>query len=87
MTVMREVGAQIQEDPVFKRVITDPIEVFGIDKLGESSVTIRARMRTRPGKQWDVKALLLLRIIQRFDAENIVIPFPTVVHMTKEEGK
>jgi small conductance mechanosensitive channel len=83
MAVMREVGASLQEDPLFKRVITEPIEVKGIEKFGDSSITIRARIRTRPGKQWDVKRLLLLRIKQRFDKEGIEMPYPTVMHLTK----
>jgi len=83
MQVLRDVGAQIQEDPVFKRVIMEPIEVMGVENLGDSSITIRARMRTRPGKQWDVRRLLLLRIKQRFDLEKIELPFPTVTHITK----
>jgi small conductance mechanosensitive channel len=83
MRIMREVGATLQEDPVFKRVILEPIEVMGVQALETSSITIRARIRTRPGKQWEVRRLLLLRIKQRFDTENIEIPFPTVTHITK----
>ncbi|MDR3424262.1 MAG: mechanosensitive ion channel [Alphaproteobacteria bacterium] len=83
MNVLREIGAALQEDPVFKRVILEPIEVMGVENLGDSSITIRARIRTRPGKQWDVRRLLLLRIKQRFDKEGIEIPFPTVTHIVK----
>ena len=85
MSVLREVGAQIQEDPIFKRVILEPIEVMGVENLGDSSITIRARIRTRPNKQWDVRRLLLLRIKQRFDQEKIEIPFPTVTHVVKSK--
>ena len=83
MDVLREVGARLQEDAVFKRVILEPIEVLGVEKLGDSAITIRARIRTRPGKQWDVRRLLLLRIKQRFDEEKIEIPFPTSVMISK----
>jgi small conductance mechanosensitive channel len=85
MAVMREVGASLQEDPLFKRVITEPIEVMGIERFADSSIIIRARIRTRPGKQWDVKRLLLLRIKQRFDKEGIEMPYPTMMHLTKME--
>jgi small conductance mechanosensitive channel len=83
MQVIREVGATLQEDAVFKRVILEPIEVMGVEKFGDSAVTIRARLRTRPGKQWEVRRLLLLRIKQRFDQEGIEMPFPTVTHITR----
>jgi small conductance mechanosensitive channel len=83
MAILREIGADLQEDPIFKRVILEPIEVLGVDSLGDSAILIQSRMRTRPGKQWDIKRQLLLRIVQRFDKEGIDIPFPTVTHLTK----
>ncbi|MDD3372005.1 MAG: mechanosensitive ion channel, partial [Alphaproteobacteria bacterium] len=84
MKVMKEVGAEVQEDPVFKRVILEPLEVLGVEELGASSITLRARIRTRAGKQWDVKRLLMLRLKQRFDAEHIEIPFPIVTYIQKK---
>ena len=86
MNVLRDVGAELQEDPIFKRVILEPIEVMGVENFGNSSITIRARIRTRPGKQVDVRRLLLLRIKQRFDKENIEIPYPVITHITRQEG-
>ncbi len=77
MNVLREVGTELQNDPIFKRVILEPIEIFGVDKLGDSSITLSARLRTRPGKQWDVRRMFLLKMKQRFDKEGIQIPFPT----------
>jgi small conductance mechanosensitive channel len=82
MDVIREVGTTLQQDPIFKRVILDPIEILGVEALGDSSITIRSRIRTRPGKQWDVRRMLLLKIKQRFDKEGIDIPFPTVTQHT-----
>ena len=84
MNVLREIGAQLQEDAVFKRVILEPIEVMGVEKLADSAVIIRARIRTRPGKQWDVRRLLLQRIKQRFEVEKISIPYPTITHIVTE---
>jgi moderate conductance mechanosensitive channel len=77
MKVIRSVGDQLQNDPNFKRAILEPIEVQGVDNLGDYSITIASRIRTRPGKQWDVKRMFLLRLVQRFDKEGIEIPFPT----------
>ncbi len=85
MEVMRAVGEDLQKDPVFRKVILAPMEVFGVDKLGDSSITISARIRTRPGKQWDVKRMLLLLLKERFDKEGIELPFPTVTNIQKVE--
>lgn len=83
MNIMRAVGNDLQQDAIFKRVILEPIEVMGVEKLGDSSITLRARIRTRPGKQWDVRRQMLLKIKQRFDAEGIEIPYPTVTNIQK----
>lgn len=83
MAVMRSVGDALQQDPIFKRVILEPIEILGIEKLGDSSIILRARLRTRAGKQWDVKRILLLKMKQRFDKEGIEIPYPIVTQLHK----
>ncbi|MFA5041428.1 MAG: mechanosensitive ion channel domain-containing protein [Bdellovibrionales bacterium] len=85
MKVLREIGASLQEDPAFRRIILEPIDVLGVEAFEASSITIRARMRTRPGKQWDVKRALLFRIKQRFDKEHIDIPFQTILQIVKKE--
>lgn len=83
MNTIRSVGEEMQKDPIFKRVIVEPVEVLGVENLGDSSVTISARMRTRPGKQWDVRRQFLLKLKQRFDKEGIEIPFPTVTNIQR----
>ena len=89
MEVMKSVGDELKQDSKLRASIIDPIEVFGIDKFADSAIMIQARIRTRPGRQWDVKRALLLRIKERFDAEKIEIPYPTVMHLQKNavEGK
>jgi small-conductance mechanosensitive channel len=42
-----------------------------------------ARIRTRSGKQWDVKRMLLLRLKQRFDKDGIQLPTPTTILIQK----
>jgi len=84
--VIRKAGALVQEDPLFKRVILEPTEVLGVEALGDFSVTLRARIKTRPGKQWDVKRLFLLRIKQLFDEAGIEIPYPTAARIIQENN-
>jgi small conductance mechanosensitive channel len=87
MNVMREVGAELQKDPIYKRTILDPIDVWGVDKLGDSSIILMGRMRTRPGKQWDVRRTFLLRLKLKFDQEGIVIPYPTVLNIHQDNAR
>ncbi len=74
--IMRQVGAEMRKDPVFGRSMIADIEIFGVDKLAESSVVIQGRIKTRPIKQWEVGREYLRRLKRRFDQEGIEIPFP-----------
>jgi small conductance mechanosensitive channel len=74
--VMREVGAGLWEDPEWRPLLVEPVEVPGIESFDESQVTIRLMAKTLPLKQWDVARELRRRLKQRFDAEGIEIPYP-----------
>lgn len=76
MEVIREVGNQLREDEVYGPKIIEPIEVFGVDKFGDSAVVIRARIKTRPIEQWNVGREFRRRLKYAFDERNIEIPFP-----------
>jgi small conductance mechanosensitive channel len=74
--VMRQVDEEIGKDPVFQPKVLGPIEIFGVDNFGESEVTIKARLRTRPLEQWNVGREYRRRLKKAFDAAGIEIPFP-----------
>lgn len=74
--ILKEIGAEMQEDPNFMADILAPIEVVGLDKFQDSSLLIKARFKTYPIKQWNVLREFNRRMKQRFDKEGIEIPFP-----------
>jgi small conductance mechanosensitive channel len=76
--VLREIGQELAADPVFGSTILEPLEILGVDDLGESQVTIKLRIKTLPIKQWEVGRELRRRIKVTFDARGIEIPFPHV---------
>ena len=60
-------------------------EVLGVVGLNESAVRIRIVGKCQVKKNWAVERELRVRIKQRFDQEQISIPFPQrTVHITKE---
>jgi small conductance mechanosensitive channel len=87
IAVVREIGAELQSDPLFRSSILEPIEVQGLDRFGESSITIRARIKTRPMRQWDVSREFNRRLKRIFDEKGIEIPFPerTVHHRWEQQ--
>jgi small conductance mechanosensitive channel len=78
---------ELRDDPQFGRLITEDVNMLGVDELGESSVSIKFFLKTRPLQQWPVKRELLRRIKNRFDELGIEIPFPQrTIHMRYHTG-
>jgi moderate conductance mechanosensitive channel len=82
--VIKEVGRQLREDPVFAEKILEDIEIMGVSQLADSSVTLRIRMKVVALEQWGVRREILAQLKQAFDAAGIEIPFPQrVVRIAK----
>ena len=81
---IRATGRELQQDPTFKDTILEPVEVLGVDSINETSVTLMARVRTAAGKQWVVKRMFLLRLMQRFDKDGIKLPSATTIRIEKD---
>jgi small conductance mechanosensitive channel len=56
-------------------MITTP-SVVRVDNLGDSAVELRVMGDVKPGQQWALMGELRKRIKNRFDQENIEIPWP-----------
>ena len=85
MNIMKEVGADMQQDEEFKDKILEPIEVVGLDQFGDSALIIKARLKTQPIQQWAVGREYRRRLKIAFDKANIEIPFPhTTIYWGEE---
>ncbi|GET24875.1 mechanosensitive ion channel family protein [Prolixibacter sp. NT017] len=85
MDIMKEVGADMQQDNEFKDKILEPIEVVGLDQFGDSALVIKARLKTQPIQQWAVGREYRRRLKIAFDKVNIEIPFPhTTIYWGEE---
>jgi small conductance mechanosensitive channel len=78
LRLMREAVEALRQDPEYGPKILEEIEIAGVDELAESSVNLKARVKTVPQEQWKVRRELLRRIKGAFDANGIEIPFPHV---------
>jgi small conductance mechanosensitive channel len=74
--VMRGVGDDLRNDPLFADKFAAPIEIIGVDNFADSSVVIRIRIKTKPLEQWTVGREYRRRLKKAFDAAGIEIPFP-----------
>ena len=82
--IMKQVGTELRQDPVFASKILEDIEMAGVDKLDDSAVVIRCRFKVPPLEQWGVRREYLKRLKQAFDAHGIEIPYP---HITVYPGQ
>jgi len=74
--VLRGVDKDLRADKTFERLILEPIEIVGVERFDENAVVIKARIKTRPVKQWDVGREFNRRMKMAFDKNGIEIPFP-----------
>lgn len=76
MDVMQQVGDEMYAEDEYKTNMLASVEVSGLNNFGDSALEIRARIRTRPGKQWGIGREYRKRLKEAFDTHNIEIPFP-----------
>jgi small-conductance mechanosensitive channel len=74
--VCRQIVKEMRAEPKFGREILEPLEVLGVDRFADSAVILKARIKTRPIKQWMVGREFNRRMKKRFDELGIEIPFP-----------
>lgn len=89
MDLLRAIGEEMNRDPVFRRLILEPLDVAGVDKFGDSAVIIRARFKTRALRQWEVLREFNRRVKNRFDELGVEIPLPhrTVYFGVDKQGR
>jgi moderate conductance mechanosensitive channel len=79
VAVLKDVGAEMQQDPQFGPFILEPLEVLGVDAFADWCVQLKLRIKTVPLKQWEVGRELRKRIKKAFGRHGIEIPFPEQV--------
>lgn len=73
---MHDAFAMLMEDEDMAQFVTADLEWFGINSFGDSSVVVRTRIKTVPGKQWAIGRAYNGYLKTVFDERGIEIPFP-----------
>lgn len=83
--VIKEVADQVWREHIPNATIIEEPEIWGVEMLGDSSISIRLVVKTEPGEQWTTGREIRGRLIKAFAAEGIEIPFPQRVIWTKSD--
>jgi small conductance mechanosensitive channel len=71
---LTEEGARIAQEDPYRSFVIAPIEVMGVDRLGDRGATLKARIKTLPSQQWAVGRELNRRVKAKLDAAGIAFP-------------
>ncbi|WP_066639101.1 mechanosensitive ion channel domain-containing protein [Bordetella sp. H567] len=73
---LKQIGASLREDPNFKDQILNDLEVWGVDSVDGSMVTLVGQMRCSDKGRWGVQREINRRILERFRELGIEIANP-----------
>ncbi len=71
VAVLTQVGADLRRDPQFAPDLLEDLQVVGIEDFADTQVKLTLRIKTAPGKQWQVSRELRRRIKKTFDERGI----------------
>ncbi len=77
--LINEAGLATAADKKHKENIIEVVQFLRVDDLGESSVTVKAYGKVRPGSQWEVSGDFRRRLKKSFNKHHIPIPYPTAL--------
>jgi small conductance mechanosensitive channel len=70
-STIREIGGQIQSDPLWGALVLAPIEVLGVESIDGGMATVRMRFKTLPLNQGKIGNELRRRLMAAFVARGI----------------
>jgi len=73
---LHELSHRIYQEPRWRVDFHEKPEVRGVEELGDSGITVRVVLRTKPGRQWALAREFRKRMKAAFDLAGIEIPFP-----------
>ncbi|MCU1734046.1 MULTISPECIES: mechanosensitive ion channel family protein [unclassified Pseudomonas] len=76
ITLIRDVGQKMRNDPLQRRNIWSPLELQGVESFESGSAILRARFKTAPIKQWEVSRAFNLALKRRLDESGLDLATP-----------
>jgi moderate conductance mechanosensitive channel len=78
VALLKQVGAELQQDARFGPFILEPLEIWGLDAFTDWSMQLKLRIKTVPLKQWEVGRELRKRIRRTLTEHGVQVPYPAL---------
>ena len=72
--VLRQIVQEMRDEPAWSGIILDDLEVLGIDRMENTSITIRCRIKCTAFGRWSVGREFNRRMKEAFELEGIQLP-------------
>ena len=83
----RKVGAEMRADEAWKDIITEDLEVQGVQDMTERGMIVRVRIKTKPGSHWSTGRNFRQRLIESWATDGMQVPRPTQnLYMVNPQG-
>jgi small-conductance mechanosensitive channel len=76
--VIKQVSAQLMEDPEIAAGILEPLKSQGADDITETGIVVRLKFKAIPGKQFTARRVANALIKKAFAENDIHFAFPTI---------
>ena len=76
ITLIRDVGQKMRNDPLMRRFIWSPLELQGVESFESGSAILRARFKTAPIRQWEVSRAFNLALKRQLDEAGLDLATP-----------
>ena len=76
LEILERTAADVAGQERFRAIVLAPMEIMGVDRLGERGASLRARIKTLPSQQYGVGRELNRLVKERFDSAGIAFPPP-----------
>ena len=76
--LLSRLGRELQADPTFGPKILEPLEISGVEQLGETGIALRCRFKAEPLEQHVVRREFLRRLKAELESAGIEMPTPQI---------
>jgi small conductance mechanosensitive channel len=83
MEIMRQVGESMKREPEYGPMMLEPVEIFGVENFTDTTVTIKARLKSQPSMQHRIAREFRRRLKYSLQAAEIEVGAPTTAQPAK----